>query len=238
MQGARGTLRASPEQLAESALRRPRYDQRCKDCERGCRRPAVVRHPPHRSFTRQTPASPLSHPRSFPYTAAVSKSRGEGTPRIRAGLLGPLATLLLAIFVPLSSATQAQAPSDLPGTPAPPEVIEQVQRTLLQAVARFEARDAAGVLVHVSEAYRTGPLRKATLRDQLVGIFSVYDAVQARVRIDEIRMVGEAAWIYSTGHVTGRLPLIGRWMQVLAWDRELEIARRENGAWRLFGYQQ
>jgi hypothetical protein len=149
-----------------------------------------------------------------------------------------LAALSLGVLCPVSGRGQAQAPSDLPGTPASPEVAEQVQQTLRHAVARFEARDARGVLAHVSDAYRTGPLTKALLRDQLVGIFSIYDAVSARVRIEDIRIVGETAWIYSTGEVTGRLPLVGRWMQVLVWDRELEIVRRENGVWRLFGYQQ
>jgi hypothetical protein len=159
-------------------------------------------------------------------------------PTLKLRLLSVVVALSLGMLVAPWGESQLPATSELPGTPAPPEVIEQVRRTLAQAVARFEARDAAGVLAHVSDAYRTGPLTKAALRDQLVGIFSVYDAVSAQVRIDDVRVVGEAAWIYSTGQVTGRLPLFGRWMQVLAWDRELEIARRENGAWRLFGYQQ
>jgi hypothetical protein len=153
-------------------------------------------------------------------------------------LISVLTAVSLGVLAPLSSRGQAPIQTNLPGTPASPEVAEQVQQTLRHAVARFEARDARGVLAHVSDAYRTGPLTKALLRDQLVGIFSIYDAVSARVRIDDIRIVGETAWIYSTGEVTGRLPLVGRWMQVLAWDRELEIVRRENGAWRLFGYQQ
>jgi hypothetical protein len=94
------------------------------------------------------------------------------------------------------------------------------------------------VLVHVSEQYRTGPLTKAILRNQLAAMFGVYDAMRAQVRLDEVRLVGDQAWVYSTGEMSGRLPFIGQWISLLWWERELEIARRENGVWRLFGYQQ
>jgi hypothetical protein len=50
--------------------------------------------------------------------------------------------------------------------------------------------------------------------------------------------VGDQAWVYSTGEAAGRLPFVGQWITILWWERELEVARRENGAWRLFGYQQ
>lgn len=127
----------------------------------------------------------------------------------------------------------------MPGIPAPPALVQELQALLGQAVQRFEARDLGGVLGHVSEQYRTGPLTKPAIRGQLATMFQVYEALRARVRIDEVRMVGEQAWVYSTGEVTGRLPFVGQWMTVLAWERELEIARREDGgAWRLFGYQQ
>jgi hypothetical protein len=62
--------------------------------------------------------------------------------------------------------------------------------------------------------------------------------VSVRVRIDDIRMVGESAWVYSTGQVTGRLRLFGGTVVVASWERELEVGRRENGRWRLYGYQQ
>ena len=42
-------------------------------------------------------------------------------------------------------------------------------------------------------------------------------------------------WVYSTGEVTGRLRGIGAWTTVLSWEREPEIARRENNTWRLTG---
>lgn len=129
-------------------------------------------------------------------------------------------------------------PAASPGVAAPAHVVQQLQTTLTAAVLRFEAKDLGGVLTHVSEQYRTGPLNKTAVRGQLLAIFQVYETVRARVRIDEVRMVGEQAWVWSTGEVTGRLPIVGQGMRVFWWERELEIARRENGAWRLYGYQQ
>jgi len=53
-----------------------------------------------------------------------------------------------------------------------------------------------------------------------------------------VQMVDGLAWVYSTGEVSGRLPLVGTWVVFLSWQHELEVARREAGGWRLFGYQQ
>ena len=125
-----------------------------------------------------------------------------------------------------------------PGTPAPQHVVTEIQQSLDAAIARFDAMDGAGVLAYVSEQYRTGPLTKAGLAEQLRAVFAIHDQVKARVRIDEVRLVGEHAWVYSTGAVTGRLRYIGGSVPVLSWEHELEVARRENGRWRLFGYQQ
>ncbi|HEV8310833.1 MAG TPA: hypothetical protein VGW35_24500 [Methylomirabilota bacterium] len=122
--------------------------------------------------------------------------------------------------------------------PAPARVVQELQAALGQAIQRFEAKDAPGVLALVSDQYRTGPLTKTAIRGQLLTMFQVYEVLRARIRIDEVRMVGEQAWVYSTGEVTGRLPLIGQWMSLFWWERELEVARRENGVWRLYGYQQ
>jgi hypothetical protein len=135
----------------------------------------------------------------------------------------------------------AQAPAPTPGrpgTPAPQQLVAELQLTLARAVQRFEARDTEGVIAHISDQYRTGPLTKTGIRAQLVGIFTFYEAVRAQVRIDEVRMVGDQAWVWSTGEALGRLPLVGQWMSLFTWERELEVARREGGAWRLFGYQQ
>ena len=125
-----------------------------------------------------------------------------------------------------------------PGAPAPPQVVQEIQAALAQGIQRFEAKDLGGVLGHVSDQYWTGPLTKPALRAQLLGIFQIYQQVRARIRIDEVRLVGEHAWVFSTGEVSGQLPLIGQWMTLFLWERELEVARRENGVWRAFGYQQ
>lgn len=125
-----------------------------------------------------------------------------------------------------------------PGAPAPPHVVQEIRAVLAQGVQRFEAKDLEGVLGYVSDRYWTGPLTKPALRAQLLGIFQIYQQVRARVRLDEVRLVGEQAWVFSTGEVSGQLPFLGQWMTLFWWERELEVARRENGAWRAFGYQQ
>lgn len=153
--------------------------------------------------------------------------------------------LALMVWLPVAAALAAQdrssppsAPETLPGTPAPQQVVTEIQQVMDAAIRRVDAMDEAGVLAHVSEQYRTGSLTKAGLAEQLRAVFAIHDQVQARVRIDEVRMVGEHAWVYSTGDVTGRLRFLGGSIPVLSWERELEVARRENGRWRLFGYQQ
>jgi hypothetical protein len=133
----------------------------------------------------------------------------------------------------------APAPADpRPGSPAPSAVVEEIRVTLGRALERFEARDAEGVLAHVSEEYRTGPLTKRTVRAQLLTILQVHHQVRARVQVDAVRLVGAHAWVWTTGEMTGQLALVGTWVRLFVWDGELEIARREQGAWRLYGYQQ
>jgi hypothetical protein len=139
---------------------------------------------------------------------------------------------------PFGLVSGAAQTAPAPGTPAPAGVVREIEAGLAQAVQRFEARDVTGVLALVSEQYRTGPLTKAGIREQLLATYGLYDSVKANVRIDEVRMVGEHAWVYSTGDVSGRLRLLGTPMVFLSWERELEVVRREGGAWRLFGYQQ
>ncbi|MBI2216053.1 MAG: hypothetical protein HYU51_02045 [Candidatus Rokubacteria bacterium] len=132
----------------------------------------------------------------------------------------------------------AQPAAAAPGTPAPPEVVAELQQALAHAVDRFERMDAEGVLASVSDRYRTGPLTKPALRQQLLALFATYDALHARVRIDGVRMIDGRAWVTSTGEVTGRLRWLGTPMTVLAWTREPEVAWREAGRWRLIGDQQ
>ena len=121
---------------------------------------------------------------------------------------------------------------------ASPEVVQEIRAAVDRAKLRFEARDAPGVLASVSEQYRTGPFTKSEVRQQLLAIYEIYPAVRARVVVDAVEMVGDTAWVYTTGEVTGRLPVLGSWMTVWSWQRELEVARREGPVWRLWGYQQ
>ena len=130
------------------------------------------------------------------------------------------------------------APGPRPGTPAPPAVVEEMRAAIAQAVERFQARDAEGVLQHISEEYWTGPLGKRAIRAQLVTLLQLHQQVRARVTLDEVRLVGQHAWVWTSGEITGQLAVVGQWLQLFVWERELEVARREQGVWRLYGYQQ
>jgi hypothetical protein len=150
-------------------------------------------------------------------------------PRIRRRALLRLAAAGLAAATP--AALRAQTPS--PAAPEP--VTRELRQALAAATERFQALDPAGVLAHVSEQYRNGPLTKPSLREHLQVMFTVYDTVRVRVRVDEVRLVDGAAWVYSTGEISGRVRGLGVWASALAWEREPDVARRENGAWRLVG---
>jgi hypothetical protein len=149
-----------------------------------------------------------------------------------------IAALSLGLFAaPLATAAQ-QAGTILPWDPAPRNVRLELQQALAQAIDRFQAMDEAGVLGHVSDHYRTDPLTKAALREELRVMFTLYDILRAQVRIDEAWTAGERAWVYSTGEVSGRLRGLGTWTPILSWQHEPEVARREQGVWRLYGLQQ
>ena len=166
-----------------------------------------------------------------------ARARGSTSPcAARLRYRGRLAGLGLGLGL-LGGPLAAPAAPELPGTAAPPATIREIQSALSQAVEQFQARNAPGVLAHVSDQYRTGPFTKPVVGEQLRAIFGVYEEVRARVQVDQVRLVGETAWVYSTGEVSGRLPVVGYWVSILTWQRELEVARREGGAWRLFGYQ-
>lgn len=140
---------------------------------------------------------------------------------------------------PPPAATPAPAPADpRPGVPAPPAVVEEIRAALAIAVERFQARDAAGVLAHVSEAYWTGPFGKRAVRAQLLTIYQLHQQVRARVELNDVRLVGAHAWVWTSGEISGQVALVGQWLGLFAWERELEVARREQGVWRLYGYQQ
>jgi len=156
----------------------------------------------------------------------------------------PRALILIALLLSAAATVtgqdrpNSQPAQERPGAPAPASVVAEIRHALDDAIRRVEAMDEPGLLAHVSEQYRTGPLTKAVLREQLRALFAVQDQIKASVRIDEVRIVGDHAWVYSTGEVTGRLRWVGGSVPVLGWERELEVARREAGRWRLFGYQQ
>jgi hypothetical protein len=121
------------------------------------------------------------------------------------------------------------------GAAAPESVTRELRQALAAATERFQALDSPGVLAHVSEQYRNGPFTKASLREHLLAMYTLYDTVRARVRVDDVRLVDGVAWVYSTGEISGRLRGVGLWTSALTWEREPDVARKENGAWRLVG---
>jgi hypothetical protein len=148
-----------------------------------------------------------------------------------------LAAVLLALGVGAASPdARALAPPAVVATPAPPQVVTQLQGAVERARQQFEARDQAGILAAISEQYRSSGMTKAAVRDQLNAMFKLYQQLRARVTVDRVEMVEGGAWVYTTGEVTGRLPLVG-WVTVLTWQAEPEVARREATGWRLFGFQ-
>ncbi|HZE36027.1 MAG TPA: hypothetical protein VE482_05975 [Candidatus Eisenbacteria bacterium] len=155
--------------------------------------------------------------------------------RSRVGTLVFLVTSVLAVLVASAATEQGKPP---PGVPAPRHVVFELQQELTHATGRLQAMDEAGVLSHLSDRYRSDSFTKAAVREQLRLLFSLYDTLRPSVQIDEVRTVGEEAWVYSTGEVSGRLRGVGVWMPVLSWKHEREVARREQGVWRLYGNQQ
>src|SRR5262245_44789217 len=102
------------------------------------------------------------------------------TPRPVIALMGLVMCVGLqataALVVPVAHAVR----SDLVGELSP--VIERARQ-------RFEARDADGVLAHVSEQYRSGGLTKADLRQQLLAMFELYETLRVRVSINSAQPV-------------------------------------------------
>jgi hypothetical protein len=153
---------------------------------------------------------------------------------MRRAFIGMLALALLAA----AFAAEAREPRKvLSGAAAPRDVVLELQQSLALATGRLQAMDAAGVLSHVSDRYRSDSLTKPAIRQELLALFTLYDALRARVQIDDVRTVGEDAWVYSTGEISGRVRGLGTWMTVLSWKHEPEVARREQGVWRLYGNQ-
>ena len=90
-------------------------------------------------------------------------------------------------------------------TPAPPELVAELRPIVERARQRFEARDAGGVLANVSDQYRSAGMTKAGLREQLLAMFALYEAMRVRLTIDRVQLVDGAVWVYTSGEVTGRL---------------------------------
>jgi hypothetical protein len=149
--------------------------------------------------------------------------------------LAALLLLALCAGAPTPDVT-ALAPPTVVSTPAPSHVVSELHAAVERARRQFEARDPGGVLASVSDHYRSSGMTKAALRDQLNAMFSLYRQLRARVSVDRVEMVDGSAWVYTTGEVTGLLPLLG-WVPVLTWQAEPEVARREATGWRLFGFQ-
>ena len=70
-----------------------------------------------------------------------------------------------------------------------------------------------------------------------IGAACVRHLVPAGVRVFAGVRRRDHAWVYSSGELSGHFAWLDRWVAVLSWQRELEVARREDGVWRLFGYQ-
>jgi hypothetical protein len=144
--------------------------------------------------------------------------------------------VLIALALCVGGNPTTRAPGAPVAQAAPPELVSELSPVVERARQRFEARDAAGVLAHVSEQYRSSGLTKPDLRQQLLAMFALYEVLRARAIIDNVQVVDGAVWVYTSGEVTGRLPFLG-WVTVLTWQNEPEVARRENAGWRLFGFQ-
>lgn len=151
--------------------------------------------------------------------------------------VGSFVLITLGLLAVLLTAEAQEPAKGLPGAPAPRNVALELQQALALATGRLQAMDEAGVLSHFSDRYRSDSITKPAVREQLRALFALYDTLQAKVQIDDVRTVGEDAWVYSTGEVSGRLRGLGMWMPVLSWKHEPEVARREQGVWRLYGDQ-
>jgi hypothetical protein len=144
----------------------------------------------------------------------------------------PGALLVLLLGTSASGSTTASRVA----TPAPPGTAEELGAVVEQARLRFVAKDAAGVLAHLADNYRSGGLTKPAVRQQLLALYSLYEELRARVQVNHVELVDGDVWFYTTGEVTGRLSLVG-WVSVLSWHREPEVARRQGEVWRLVGFQ-
>ena len=76
----------------------------------------------------------------------------------------PGALLILLLWTSASGTTTAPRVA----TPAPPGTAEELGAVVEQARLSFVAKDAAGVLAHLADNYRSGRLTKPDVRQQLL----------------------------------------------------------------------
>jgi hypothetical protein len=150
-------------------------------------------------------------------------------------LVSAMTVILLALCAS-SQGVRAQSTTPRVAVQAPPETVTELSGLVEQARSRFVARDEAGLLAHVAENYRSAGVTKPGVRQQLRAMYALYEALRARVQVDQVHLVDGDAWVYTTGNVEGRLPVVG-WVTVLSWQREPEVARRLASGWRLIGFQ-
>jgi len=90
----------------------------------------------------------------------------------------PAAMLVLLLWTSASGTGTAPRVA----TPAPPGMAQELAALVEQARLRFVAKDAAGVLAHVADNYRSGGLTKPDVRQQLLALHSSCGPVPARAR--------------------------------------------------------
>jgi len=109
----------------------------------------------------------------------------------------PAALLVLLLCGSASSTIAAPRVA----TPAPPGTAEELSAVVEQARLRFVAKDAAGVLAHLADNYRSGGLTKPDVRQQLLALYSLYEQLRARVQLDHVEMVDGDVVLYDRrGH--------------------------------------
>jgi hypothetical protein len=99
----------------------------------------------------------------------------------------PQVIALIALTLCVGGNPTTRAPRAPVAQAAPPELVSELGSVVERARQRFEARDAPGVLAHVSEQYRSGGLTKADLRQQLLAMFALDEVLRAGVTIGACR---------------------------------------------------
>src|SRR5438874_380634 len=76
-----------------------------------------------------------------------------------------LGIALIALMLSVGGMSATPAPGAPGARAAPPELVNELRPLVEHARQRFEARDATGVLAHVSEQYRSGGMRARASSD-------------------------------------------------------------------------